>query len=218
MFWRDPNLPLHHLLGGPSAEEDGQLDEYVAKHQQRITDAFRMATIYNEKEALMRKTQNDKSANATNLPIGFRIFVRNVQIRGRNKMQDRWEEKLYQEADRPDPEGNVYVITPLHAVGPLITLHRDALRDAREIVPEMEADREQKYCHIPTDMPTSSALYVDQEVEDLDIGQMNGPLPVDCDEVIAAAQGQDVRRWRGVYRVSRKVVTFNSTGIRMSLH
>ena len=46
--------------------------------------------------------------------------------------------------DRPNPEGNVYVVTLLNADGPLRTLHRDKLLDARELVPEMEADHGQE--------------------------------------------------------------------------
>ena len=50
------------------------------------------------------------------LPVGCRVFVK---IRGRSKMQDNWEEETYRVLDRPNPEGNVYVVTLLNGDGPL---------------------------------------------------------------------------------------------------
>ena len=115
MFGRDPKLPLDHLLGMPSSDEDDQLDEYVASHQRRLRDAFRVASRCSENESLKRRTRNDKSANASDLPVGCRVFVRNVKIRGRSKMQDNWEEEPYRVLDCLNPEGNVYVVTLLNA-------------------------------------------------------------------------------------------------------
>lgn len=68
-------------------------------------------------------------------------------------------------------------------------LLRYALLDARELASEMEVDREEKDCHTPTDIPTRSALHVDQEEEDLEIGLMRVSLSVDYNDVVAGAQG-----------------------------
>ena len=117
MFGRDPKLPLDHLLGRPSSDEDDQLYEYVASHQQPLRDAFRVASRCSENESLKRRTRNDKSANASDLPVGYIIvFVRNVKIKGRSKMQDNWEEEQCRVLDRPNPEVNVYVVTLLNAM------------------------------------------------------------------------------------------------------
>ena len=96
MFGSDPPpdhpiLPLDRVLGMPSSDEDDQLDEYVASHQQRLIYAFLVASRCSENESLKRMTRNDKSANASDLPVGCRVFVGDVKIRGRAKMQDNWE-------------------------------------------------------------------------------------------------------------------------------
>ena len=118
MFGRNPKLPLDHLLGMHSSGEDDQLDEYVASHQQRLRDAFRVASRCSETESQKRRMRKDKSANASDLPVGCRVFVRNVKIRGRSKMQDNREEESYRVLDSPNPDGNVYVVTLLNADGP----------------------------------------------------------------------------------------------------
>ena len=178
MFGSDPKLPLDHLLGMPSSDEDDQLDEYVASHQQRLRDAFRVAPRCSEDESLKRRTRNDKSANASDLPVGCRVFVRNVKIRGRSKMQDNWEEEPYRVLDRPNPEGNVYVVTLLNADGPMRTLHRDKLLDARELVPEMEADPS-KESRITMTMGRSTALPNEQDDDDFEVGLLRIAPTVD---------------------------------------
>ena len=83
MFGRDlppyhPVLPMYHVLGiMPSSDEDDQLDEYVASHQQRLIDVFLVPSRCSENESLKRRTRNDKSANASDLPVGCRVFVGN---------------------------------------------------------------------------------------------------------------------------------------------
>ena len=170
MFGRDPKLPLDHLLGRPSSDDDDQLDEYVASHQQRLRDAFRVASRCSEIESLKRRTRNDKSANASDLPVGCRVFVRNVKIRGRSKMQDNWEEEPYRVLDRPNPEGNVYVVTLLNLDGPLRTLHRDKWLDARELVPEMEVDHGQESRITTNGTIPSTVLPSEQDDEDFEVG------------------------------------------------
>ena len=178
MFGRDPKLPLDHLLGMPSSDEDDQLDEYVASHQRRLRDAFRVASRCSENESLKRRTRNDKAANASDLPVGCRVFVRNVKIRGRSKMQDNWEEEPYRVLDRPNPEGNVYVVTLLNADGPMRTLHRDKLLDARELVPEMDADPS-KESRITMTMGRSTALSNEQDDDDFEVGLLRIAPTVD---------------------------------------
>ena len=178
MFGRDPKLPLDHLLGMPSSDEDDQLDEYVASHQRRLRDAFRVASRCSENESLKRRTRNDKSANASDMPVGCRVFVRNVKIRGRSKMQDNWEEEPYRVVDRPNPEGNVYVVTLLNADGPMRTLHREKLLDARELVPEMEAYPGQG-SRITMTMGRSTALPNEQDDDDFEVGLLKIAPTVD---------------------------------------
>ena len=79
MLGRDPKLPLDHLLGRPSSDDDDQLVEYVASHQPRLRDAFRVASRCSENESLKRRTRIDKSANASDLSVGCRVFVVNVK-------------------------------------------------------------------------------------------------------------------------------------------
>ena len=137
-------MPIDLVLG--SDNETSDPEDWVSSHQDRLRQAFRAAAQYTEKEALQRRERHNRTANASQLPVGCRVFVRNLRIRGRNKIQDEWEDKVYQVVDHPDPGGNVYVVLPLQEEGPIRTLHRSALLDARELVGDL---------HLPTSSNTA---------------------------------------------------------------
>jgi transposase InsO family protein len=137
-FGREPRLPIDCALSTKQEfEEVENTDEWVAEHYRRLRAAFQSAVANTEKEALRRKTRADSVANASELPVGARVFVKNLSIRGRTKIQDRWKEIPYRVIDRPDPNGNVYMVEPLDGDGKTKMLHRTHLLDARCLVPEV---------------------------------------------------------------------------------
>ncbi|XP_030610231.1 uncharacterized protein LOC115797849 [Archocentrus centrarchus] len=78
------------------------------------------------KTADRNKARFDKQVVESTLEAGDRVLVRNVRLRGKNKLADKWESDVYivvrQSGDIP-----VYVVRPETKDGPLRTLHRDLL-------------------------------------------------------------------------------------------
>jgi len=109
-FGREPTLPVDHLLGSVSQVE-GECAEWITEHQERLEQAFRLASERTEREALRRQARNNLKATDTSLPVGARVFLRN-RVTGRNKMQDVWNATPYKVIRRLDT-GNTYVVTPL---------------------------------------------------------------------------------------------------------
>ena len=137
-FGREPKLPVDRILGTDQTESgDGNLDEYVSDHFLRLTRAFQNASRSTEKEALRRKTWNDRTATASKLPVGARVFVRNHQPKGRTKIQDAWESTPFRVIDHTEEDGNVYVVEPVTGEGRIRTLHRAEILDARELAEEV---------------------------------------------------------------------------------
>ena len=172
-FGREPRLPIDHVLGNGHLDENiDPSDEWISEHYHRLRDAFKAATKNTEKEVLRRKTRADHVANASSLPIGARVFIRNRQFRGRNKIQDRWHDIPYRVIDRPDPGGNVYVVEPLDGDGNFKTLHRTQLLDTRGLVPEITPT---EVPVVPSDVESESeseselAVESDTEEEELEV-------------------------------------------------
>ena len=74
------------------------------------------------------------------------MFLRNRGFKGRHKIQDVWSSVPHVVTKRPDPSGNVYMVTPLDGNGQIKTLQRRDLLDARRLVPDQlcEAPHEEK--------------------------------------------------------------------------
>ena len=61
------------------------------------------------------------------MEIGDRVLVRNVGLRGRNKLVDRWEEDVYGVEEQPEREAPVFVEQQEGGHGRKRTLHRNML-------------------------------------------------------------------------------------------
>lgn len=72
------------------------------------------------------KARFDKKVKAAELLEGDRVLVRNVNIRGKHKLADRWEQKIHVVVRRIK-DSPVYVVKPEAGEGPQRTLHRDLL-------------------------------------------------------------------------------------------
>lgn len=97
MFGRLPKLPIDFLLGFLHDDDDDLMstDEWIRNHQDRLKYAFDKAGDRTSMMAEYRKSTNDCRAFEPNLDIGDKVYVRNRQVRGRNKIQDSWDSTVY---------------------------------------------------------------------------------------------------------------------------
>lgn len=72
------------------------------------------------------KTRFDRTVTASELNIGDRVLVRNVRLRGKHKIADKWESTVYVVVKKAE-NLPVYTLRPENADKPLRTLHRDLL-------------------------------------------------------------------------------------------
>lgn len=71
------------------------------------------------------KTRFDQRVTPSALDIGDRVLVKNVRIRGKHKLADKWESTVHVVVKRADLP--VYTVKPETGEGPWRTLHRDLL-------------------------------------------------------------------------------------------
>lgn len=72
------------------------------------------------------KLRFDRHVTASDLSVGDCVLVRNVGFRGRHKLADKWESKVYIVIKRAGTLP-VYTVRPANKDSPLRTLHRDLL-------------------------------------------------------------------------------------------
>lgn len=127
MFGRQPHLPID-IAFGLNTVRCAKLShsEYVKKLAESLTESYRLASEHSQKRALQNKQRFDNKVRESTLTAGDRVLVRNVGLRGKHKIADRWSETVYTVV-KQIPDLPVYVVVPENAKGPERVLHRDLL-------------------------------------------------------------------------------------------
>lgn len=127
MFGRHPRLPVDLAFGLPvQGSQHTSHSQYVQSLKSRLQQSYQMATANAAKTASKNKTRYDRRVTASDLGIGDRVLVRNVRLRGKHKISDKWEGTVYVVVRRAGTLP-VYTVKPENSEGPLRTLHRDLL-------------------------------------------------------------------------------------------
>lgn len=128
MFGQEPQLPIDFLLGRVQEPEAGRVSEWVQEHQRRLDVAIRCARERMESAAIHRKERHDKKTLSDPLKVGQLIYVRDLAVRGRAKIQDAWSPTIHKVLRAPSPGGVVYSIAPRHDLTRIRQVHRTMLK------------------------------------------------------------------------------------------
>ncbi len=92
LFGWHPRLAVDAYLGVDNvADSSGSRESYVIKLKKRLDYAYKVASEAAKKNSARYKTQYDSKVRESTLEVGDRILIRNVSIRGKHKLADRWE-------------------------------------------------------------------------------------------------------------------------------
>ncbi|XP_029954791.1 protein NYNRIN-like [Salarias fasciatus] len=127
MFGRQPRLPIDLVLGTyPGKATSKSYSDYVQNLRDSLQESYALASEHSKKMGEKNKVRFDKRIRAAELFVGDRVLVKNVNIRGKHKLANRWEETIHTVVRRIK-DSPVYVIKPETGDGPHRTLHRDLL-------------------------------------------------------------------------------------------
>lgn len=144
MFGRQPSLPIDVAFGiKPEGEKRISHVEYVKKLQESLQKSYKIAVEYSKKTALRNKQRYDLKMRESTLQAGDRVLVKNVGIRGKHKIADRWSKTIYQVV-KQITESPVYVVKPLTTDGPERTLHRDLLLPCGFLTPTNSSEEDNR--------------------------------------------------------------------------
>ncbi|CAL9706631.1 unnamed protein product [Knipowitschia caucasica] len=127
LFGRQPNLPIDIAFGlSKTDKKQATHSQYVKDLRESLTESYKIAKEHSEKNALYNKQRFDKNVRESKLETGDRVLVKNVGLRGKHKISDRWSQTVYK-VIRQVKGLPVYVIAPFDSDGPERVLHRDLL-------------------------------------------------------------------------------------------
>ena len=128
MFGRHPRLAVDAYLGLSSEDEPiASKEHYATKLKKRLQFAYKTASREAEKSAARHKDIYDSKVRESTLDIGDRVLVRNVGLKGKCKLANKWARHPYVVVDQPDKSIPVYKVSKESGKGKERTLHRNML-------------------------------------------------------------------------------------------
>ena len=127
MFGRHPRLAVDAFLGIKPGPERSDKSKYVTDLKKRLEFAYKAASKEAHRQGRRHKTVYDLRVRESQLQPGDRVLVRNVGVRGKRKIADRWEKDVYLVVDQPNKGIPVYLLKREHGRGRRRMLHRNLL-------------------------------------------------------------------------------------------
>ena len=128
MFGWHPRLAIDAYLGLDQLSDSAKSREsYVQKMKKRLQYAYDVAQKESTKKGQKYKGHYDSKVRYSKLEVGDRVLVRNVSVRGKNKLGDKWERNPYVVIEKPNLDLPVFKVQQEGNKGPIRTLHRNLL-------------------------------------------------------------------------------------------
>ena len=128
MFGWHPRLAIDAYLGLDQLSDSAKSREsYVQKMKKRLQYAYDVAQKESTKKGQKYKGHYDSKVRYSKLEVGDRVLVRNVSVRGKNKLGDKWVRKPYVVIEKPNLDLPVFKVQQEGNKGPIRTLHRNLL-------------------------------------------------------------------------------------------
>ena len=127
MFGRHPRLAVDAFLGIKPGNESSDKSKYVSNLKKRLDFAYRTASKEARRQSRRHKTIYDLRVRESQLLPGDRVLVRNVGLKGKNKLADKWEKEVYLVVEQPNKDIPVFVVKREHGRSTRKLLHRNLL-------------------------------------------------------------------------------------------
>ena len=97
------------------------------KLETNLREAYRTANKAATKSGRKAKRQYDRRVREAKLLPGDRVLVKNLGLKGKNKIADIWSEHVYVIREQPDGSIPVFRVQRMDGKGDVKTLHRNHL-------------------------------------------------------------------------------------------
>ena len=171
MFGRHPRLAVDACLGIQTpAEPISSRAHFATKLKNRLNFAYKVAAREAEKSADRNKAHYDLKVREATLDVGDRVLIRNVGLRGKHKLADKWDKDSYVVIGIPDKSIPVYKVQKDSGDHSVKTLHRNMLLPFSAIpglsevrVPDTTQESQPKLHKTRSKTPKRSAELPDSE-------------------------------------------------------
>ena len=128
MFGRHPRIPVDIAMG-IEFEESATIPtkQYAAELKEKLELAYKIASQKNTTAAAERKGRYDEKVRGATVQVGDRVLVKNVGLKGRNKLANKFKSEPYLVVKQPNADIPVFVVESESGRKSPQTLHRNLL-------------------------------------------------------------------------------------------
>jgi hypothetical protein len=112
LFGQNPRLPVDVLLGADEEGEELSLDDWIVQHHHKIAESFERAEAANDRGRQKNKKRLDRKLHDIPFKEGDRVYLRSRKARGRQKIQDKWDSRVYRVLRRFSSTSPLYEVVP----------------------------------------------------------------------------------------------------------
>ena len=170
LFGRRPRLPVDVAMGLEQPEPDGQQSypRYVAALKERLQLAYDAAATHSGDVHQKNKARYDMQVRGATVEIGDRVLLRNVGLKGRQKLANRWQETVFVVLGKVEGTECVFQVKQEDGVGRVKVVHRNMMLPlgVREMEQEGDESEEDSFGMIEVELePPVSEPEVEVELE-----------------------------------------------------
>ena len=122
MFGRPPRLAIDVFLGLPDTYQGS-----VQEIKQRLATAYKAANDASKVAVKRRAKYYNKKVRGISLDVGDLVLLKNVGLKGKHKLADKWRSEVYVVVEQPNTDIPVFKVHPERGEGADKILHRNFL-------------------------------------------------------------------------------------------
>ena len=129
MFGRHPDSLLTPFLGIEPDSSSSRKDktEYISNLRKRLHFAYKVANREAQRQSKRHKRRYDLRVRDAKIQPGDRVLIRNVGLKGKHKLADRWNKEIHVVISQPDPFIPVFQVKRERGARGVKTLQRNLL-------------------------------------------------------------------------------------------
>ena len=127
MFGRHPRFAVDAFLGIKPEKASRDQTKYAAEFRKRLDFAYRCATKEARRQGRRHKVTYDLKVRESHLMPRDGVLIRNVSLKGKNKLADKWEKAVYLVVKQRNKQIPVNVVKREHGICVSKMLHRNLL-------------------------------------------------------------------------------------------
>ena len=160
MYGRHPRLPVDLVFRRKGASGETDYTEYISTLKKQLSSAYSVASASVAKTQEHQRSHYKRKVRGNGVEVGDRVLVRNVGLKGKHKIADRWHKEVYVVLAQPNLGIPVFEVQQENSENRRTVLHRNILLPINSVPAKVTGDVDEK---VADDEPAHAEDLVEED-------------------------------------------------------